>query len=128
MRTIVAGSRGFFNYAQLEKFLNELQPPASVIISGGAKGADRLAIQYANRHKVALEVYYPDWRGQGKAAGLKRNMLMAEKAERLVAFWDGRSRGTEHMISTARAYGLPTLVVECKELDPRRLREYFPIG
>lgn len=112
MKTIVAGSRDFNDYEALKAMLDKLSPPITVLISGGARGADRLGIQYAQERGLSVEVYFPDWKGRGRSAGFKRNIIMAEKAERLVAFWDGKSHGTEHMITTARARGLPVTVIE----------------
>ena len=52
-----------------------------------------------------------DWDKYGKAAGYKRNGEMARNADALIAFWDGKSRGTKHMIDLAKKYDLQARVV-----------------
>lgn len=111
MRTIVAGSREFFDYTKVKEALDSLDPRPTAILSGTARGADRLGERYALEHSIPLERYPADWRNNKKSAGIKRNLKMAEKAERLVAFWDGRSTGTHNMIDTARVLHLQVTVV-----------------
>jgi len=110
MRTIVAGSRGFTDYTAMKTLLDAL-PKATVILSGTAGGADTLGERYAKENNIPIERYPADWKRLGRSAGYARNMQMAQKAERLIAFWDGKSPGTNHMINIARSLGL-TVVVE----------------
>ena len=109
MRTIVAGSRGFSDYELLTRTL--LEHSISTIISGTAPGADRLGERFAVEHNLAIERYPAAWDRYGKSAGYQRNMLMAQKADALIAFWDGSSPGTKHMIDIAHGYGLKVTVV-----------------
>ena len=109
MRTIIAGSRSFTDYFKLVEALSHLD--ITCVISGGAKGADSLGEEYAKEKGIPIERYPAQWDLHGKSAGYKRNILMAEKAEALVAFWDGSSRGTKHMIDIARKKGLEIEVV-----------------
>lgn len=109
MRTIIAGSRTVTDYS----LLNNLLWVPTVIISGGARGADALGERYAEEHNIPLEIYPAKWSLYGKEAGYLRNAKMASKAEALIALWDGESRGTKHMIGLARARGL--------RIDIRRL-------
>lgn len=108
-RIIVAGGRDFNNYAGLSASLDYLLKNINdeiQIVCGMARGADRLGEQYAkeNGYKV---LYVPaDWDRYGKSAGFIRNEEMAGLADALVAFWDGKSSGTRHMIETARNKGL----------------------
>ena len=75
-----------------------------------ARGADRLGERYAKEHGYKV-IYMPaDWDLYGKSAGFKRNVQMAEYADALVAFWDGVSFGTKHMIETAQKMGLDVRV------------------
>lgn len=110
MRTIVAGSRGINQYAIVASAIAEAPWRISVLISGGAKGVDELGEAYAYMHKLPLEIYNAEWNIYGKAAGPIRNALMADKAEALIAIWDGQSRGTAHMIETAKKKGLKVFV------------------
>ena len=111
MRTIIAGSRGV---AAIDTaFLDSLE--ISCILSGGARGADQLGEEYARRRGVALSLFPADWDRFGKKAGYIRNHQMAQRAERLVAFWDGASRGTKHMIDCGLAANMEVHVFCVKD-------------
>lgn len=100
-RVIVAGGRDFDDYPRLCDVLDHILDPGDTIVSGCAKGADSLALEYARKRGLAVEEFPADWQGQGKAAGVIRNQAMAGKADVLIAFWDGKSRGTKDMIERA---------------------------
>ncbi len=76
------------------------------VCSGGANGADKLGERFARDFKLQLRIFEADWGGLGKSAGPVRNREMAEWADTLVAYWDGKSRGTKNMISEALKNGL----------------------
>jgi hypothetical protein len=82
------------------------------IISGCARGADRLGEKYAINRGYLLERCPANWGRYGKAAGFKRNDEMANIADVLIAFWDGVSSGTEHMIFIAKERKLQVFVYE----------------
>jgi len=110
-RVIVAGSRGFNDYAVLQTVCDKLlakkkQTHNIVIISGTARGADTLGEQYARERGYTVERFPADWRQYGKAAGSIRNRLMADNANALIAFWDGRSAGTKNMVMEAQKKGI----------------------
>lgn len=114
-RVIVAGSRSFTDYATMERVLDhvlsELVHGGTVeIVSGTARGADRLGERYAEEHDLELSQFPADWKKYGKRAGIVRNEEMAVYATHLVAFWDGESKGTRHMIAKARELGLGVIV------------------
>ena len=99
MKLIIAGSRNFNSlehYKLLEKEVFKIYN-ISEIISGGAKGADYLGEKFANKYNIKVTRYIPDW-NIGRYAGMKRNETMAKEGDYLIAFWDGKSKGTEHMI------------------------------
>lgn len=111
---IIAGSREFTNYELLCERCDTLlaNRPDAVVISGAARGADQLGERYARERGLGLVQLPADWDAHGKRAGYLRNVAMAEKAQALIAFWDGKSRGTEHMIRIARECGLAVRVVQ----------------
>jgi len=116
MRVIVAGSRNFNCFEKLTNALNDYLKDAIYgeefeIVSGGARGADRLGEQYAKVYGAAIKLFIPDWQGLGRRAGMVRNEQMAKYAIHLVAFWDGISPGTKHMIEVAKRSGLTVHVV-----------------
>lgn len=115
-KVIIAGSRGFSNYKLLkescDKFLREKKKTHNIIIvSGHARGADLLGEKYAKDWGYDLEIYPADWKKHGKAAGFRRNEQMAQTADAVIAFWDGESHGTKHMIDIAEEKGLDKRVV-----------------
>ena len=113
VKIAVVGSRSFRDVKRMEEILNELLPTldAPVIVTGGAMGADTLAEQYAHARGIPCLVFKADWDKYGRAAGYIRNIKMAEEADRAVAFWDGKSRGTAHMIRIMRERKKPVEVV-----------------
>ena len=118
MKIIIAGSRSFRNYSVLEKVLNHLfqnlDSSKIEIVSGGARGADRLGERYAREHGLKLTRFPANWEAEGRRAGYIRNRRMAQYADALVAFWDSESPGTRHMIKIAREHGLKVRVVRIK--------------
>lgn len=115
-RLIVAGSRSFSDYPLLKQTLdwlgNEIYAAESVsIVSGMARGADLLGYHYAKEHNIKCYKFPANWEGLGKRAGFIRNMEMAKFSNALVVFWDGESRGTEHMINTMKQLGKPVHIV-----------------
>lgn len=127
MKIIVAGGRDFNNFKLLTKTLDSfveeyLKDKEIVVVSGGAKGADslgeawyheRLANSFWKLYASSwdLKVFPANWEKHGKAAGPIRNAEMAEFADMLIAFWDGKSSGTKNMIQTALKKGLLVKVV-----------------
>lgn len=101
MKTAIIGSRTFTDYSFLCKKLEDFN--ITEVISGGAKGADTLAEAYAVQFEIPLTVILPNWNKFGKSAGFVRNKEIVERAEIVIAFWDGYSKGTEHSINVARA-------------------------
>ena len=70
--------------------------------------------QYAKEHGYDVHYFPAEWKRYGKAAGYIRNTEMAKNADALVAFWDGASFGTKHMIATAEQLHLDVHVVRYK--------------
>lgn len=113
MKIIIAGGRTFNNYDLLcqncDKILS-LQTEIE-IVSGTANGADKLGEKYAKEKGYKIKQFPADWNRYGKSAGYKRNEEMAKYSDALIAFWDGKSIGTKHMIDLAKSYGLKVKVV-----------------
>lgn len=104
VRVIIAGGRDFSDAALMKEkcdfYLSRLEFKNIVVVSGMARGADLLGVNYANRNNIKIEKFPADWRQFGKRAGMISNRQMAEYADVLIAFWDGKSRGTKNMIET----------------------------
>ena len=95
------------------------------IISGGARGADRMGEMYAHKHGKDLRIIKPNWHPNGiynPSAGYDRNEVMAEDAHALIAIWDGESNGTKHMIDTMYNQYKPVVVINVKE----QTRKFVP--
>jgi hypothetical protein len=108
VRLAVVGSRGFSNYEFLKEILQWYD--IRQIISGGAKGADQLAAQFASEHDIPLKEFLPDWNRYGRSAGYRRNEQIVEACDEVVAFWDGQSRGTKHTINIAEEKSKPVAI------------------
>lgn len=106
MRTIIAGSRTITEYKYLLHVLPLIDWNPSVVLSGTAKGVDKLGEKWAVENNIELEKYPANWDKYGKSAGYKRNELMAQNAEAVLVLWDGESKGTKHMIDLAVKYKL----------------------
>lgn len=116
-RVIIAGGRDFDDYGLLCESCDRLlaqkhQTHSIVIVSGAARGADTLGERYAHERGYAVEQFPANWERDGKAAGPIRNAQMASVADALIAFWDGHSRGTAHMINQARQKSIPYRIVK----------------
>ncbi len=111
MKVIIAGSRSFNNYSLLRQICDLELNRDSEIVSGTANGADKLGEQYADEKGIRKKLFAADWTTHGKSAGYIRNEEMAKYADALIAFWDGKSKGTQHMIELARKYNLLIRIV-----------------
>ena len=115
MKVAVIGSRGL-KVDNLEKYLPK---EVSEIISGGACGVDTSAREYALSHGLKLTEFLPEYSRYGRAAPLKRNTLIIENADIVLAFWDGKSRGTKSVIDACRKKGVSLAVYLLgKETEP----------
>lgn len=115
MKIIIAGSRTLTNINIIDIINNSLLNLTNSeglsrkqiqIISGGATGVDTLAIHFALDNDIPYKKFPANWHEYGKKAGYLRNIEMANYADALIAIWDGKSKGTKHMIDIAEKKGL----------------------
>lgn len=129
MRVIIAGGRDFNDFKLLESNINKIIKQLSdeklisiyvnesniEIICGKARGADTLGKQFAKEYKLSIKYFPADWNTYGKSAGYRRNAEMANYAKEdngiLIAFWDGKSKGTKHMIDIAKGNNIRVFIV-----------------
>jgi hypothetical protein len=111
MKLIIAGSRTFTDYPLLCQALAPERHRITEVIHGGARGADQLGFRWALKHHIRSRCFAADWERFGKAAGVRRNHQMAQAGDLLVAFWDGQSPGTTHMVQCMRQLGKPVVVI-----------------
>ncbi len=107
MKIAIIGSRNI-NIEDLREYLSE---NVTEIVSGGAKGVDTCAREYAIKNKIPLTEFLPDYKRYGRGAPLKRNIEIIEYADMVIAFWDGKSRGTKFVIDNCKKMGKDIEVV-----------------
>lgn len=105
MNIAIVGGRDFSDYTLLKEsllaYISIYRVPDN-IVSGGAKGTDTLAAQFATEMGIPLLVFKPDYQKYGRGATLIRNTQIIENAEVVFAFWDGESKGTKDSITKAK--------------------------
>ncbi|MAT51414.1 MAG: hypothetical protein CMK32_09560 [Porticoccaceae bacterium] len=110
MRTIIAGGRNYHLSQADYAFLDELVDSITEVVCGGAQGADECGRNWAILNSIPVKMFPANWTDHGRAAGPIRNREMAAYGDRLIAFWDGQSRGTKNMIEEAKKQGLEVIV------------------
>ena len=106
MRVAVIGSRNL----QVRNLSDYLPENTTEIVSGGARGIDTCAQIFAKHNDIKLTEFLPEYDKYGRAAPLKRNLEIIEYADMVLAFWDGKSRGTAYVIRNCRAKNKPIRV------------------
>jgi len=106
MRVAVIGSRDL----SVEHLEDYLPRDTTELVSGGARGVDACARDYALGHGLKLTEYLPEYSRYGRAAPLKRNLTIIENADLVLAFWDGKSRGTKYVIDNCKKQNIPVEV------------------
>ena len=106
MKIAVVGSRDL----HVENLGAYIPEEVTEIISGGARGIDMDARTYALQHGIQLTEIRPEYKRYGRAAPLYRNIEIIERAELVIAFWDGRSRGTRFVVEACKKRGVPVQV------------------
>lgn len=113
---VVSGGRDFSNWEFLSKKLDEIfmsevfGESSPMIIVGDARGADAMAARYAAKRNIPVKVCRANWKEYPKTAGFILNQEMLAQATHLIAFWNGKSRGTQHIIALAQRKGIPCRV------------------
>ena len=114
MKIAIVGGRDFNDYELLCMWactIDEFSPMPHTIVSGGAKGADTLGAKFADDNKLSKEIFLPNWKELGKSAGFIRNQQIVDACDIVLAFWDGKSKGTKDTINRARIAKKPTILV-----------------
>ena len=109
MKIAIIGSRNV-TVSDIDRYISNNEE----IVSGGAAGVDRCAEEYAKANGLKLTVFLPKYELYGRAAPIIRNKEIVDYADKIIAFWDGNSRGTLSVIKYAQKIGKPCEVVLCK--------------
>ena len=102
MKIAVIGSRSI-NRIDLKPYISTCDE----IVSGGAKGIDSCASEYAHKSNIKLTEFLPEYSRYGKAAPIIRNKKIVDYSDEIIAFWDGKSKGTLSVIKYAEKSGKP---------------------
>jgi len=114
MRVAIVGSRDCGNFSK-EHIIKHLPASCTLIISGGARGVDTFAMEAAKHLDIPFVRISPDYEKNGKAAPHKRNALIIDTADLLLAFWDFSSQGTANAIAGCIESGVPVRVIGLDE-------------
>lgn len=116
MRVLVCGGRNYSG--DVSKVLGALDPRPTVIIHGGASGADSLADRWAMIENIERERYYANWKLGPKAGPIRNGTMLKEgKPDLVVAFPGGR--GTADMVHQARLAGVQVIEVAAMGVQDR---------
>ena len=107
MKLAIIGSRGIL-VENIEKYLpNDVDE----IVSGGAKGVDLCAKEYAKKNDIKYTEFLPNYNRYGRAAPIKRNDEIINYSDEIIAFWDGASRGTQYTVKKAQKLGKKVTII-----------------
>ena len=117
IRLAVIGSRTFSDRERLFKILDVNKHQIKLIVSGGANGADTLATDWAKERGIPYLVFPALWHDPetglvDKGAGFRRNWDIIRLAEKVLAFWDGKSRGTANSLEIAKSLNKPVRIIQ----------------
>lgn len=123
MKVAIVGSRNFNDYTLLNRVIQENIDIDDIeeIVSGGAIGADRLGERFATINKIEKCIFYPEWNKYGKQAGFLRNIKIVRNSDIVFAFWDGKSKGTEHTINLCKEHNKKVVIQKFKGENMNRV-------
>jgi hypothetical protein len=107
MKLAIIGSRNC-PPIDIEKYLDYIP---DTIVSGGAIGADTYARKFAKKKGLKMIEFFPNYEKYGNIAPLVRNKLIVEECDSLIAFWDGKSRGTKFTLDYAKEKNKPVKII-----------------
>lgn len=107
MKIAIIGSRSL----TVENISDFISDQCTEIVSGGASGVDACAADFARKRGVRLTEFLPIYERYGRAAPIVRNKEIVEYADEVIAFWDGKSRGTLSVINYCKKTGKPCRVI-----------------
>ena len=114
MRIAIVGSRDFIDYKKFKEEVRPLLLPRVkdlMIVSGGARGTDTMAVQYAKEYCIPWCVFPPNWNKYGNRAGPLRNAQIVDFSDALIAFKADSSRGTLNAISLAKKKDMQVSII-----------------
>lgn len=118
MKIAIIGSRDFTDYQLVEDtvFAHLNLKAIELVVSGGARGADTLAERFARQWGITMKVFPAQWGKYGNSAGYRRNVDIIKEADIVFAFWDGKSKGTQHSFDLCEQYKKKLILIKYNEL------------
>lgn len=117
MNIAVVGSRDFMSLSLVRKLPPQLGLN-DVVITGGANAVDVTIEQECRKLNIPVRIFRPQYQnfpaGQKHLAPLARNKEIVLRSDAMVAFWNGKSRGTKHAINLAIEKGITVIVIDEK--------------
>lgn len=110
MKIAIIGSRNLI-VENLEKYIPN---NCEEIVSGGADGVDKCAKDYANKLKIDLKEFFPEYNNYGRSAPIVRNKMIVDYSDEVIAFWNGESKGTKSVIDYCKKKNKKCTVIICK--------------
>lgn len=112
MKVIIAGSRNITHHTWVKACIDKYhkENPITEVVCGLAHGADTYGKEWAEENNIPVKCFPADWECFGKQAGFIRNEEMGKYADKLLAFWNGSSRGTRHMINFMDKLNKPVFI------------------
>lgn len=120
MKTIIAGSRDISwqeFVSQWNTLPDEVKGSLTEVVCGLARGPDTFGKSIADWLEIPVKGFKPDWDNQGKKAGILRNIEMGDYADQAIIVWDGKSKGTAHMISYMKKLNKPVYIFNLLKVD-----------
>ena len=116
-KIVVGGCRNYNDYEAFKSHLDEIiknKNDEITIISGHCSGVDLMGERYAEENGFKIAIFLPEWEKYGRAAGPIRNEKMVNAADLVIAFWDGKSKGTKSLIKYAEKQNKELVKVDIK--------------
>lgn len=110
MKIAILGSRDYLHLHKVKHYVSTI-PAGTTVVSGGFRGVDECAATTARRRGLPVMVFNANWKRYGKTAGVRHMQDILGAAERVVIYWDGKSRGSKILIAMAKKMGKPLQII-----------------
>jgi len=114
-KIVIGGCRDYNNYESFKSHLDKIIKKYNkeiIIISGHCSGVDLMGERYAEENGFKIKIFFPEWEKYGRAAGPIRNEKMVNAADLVIAFWNGKSKGTKSLIKYAEKIGKELIKID----------------
>ncbi len=106
MKIAIVGSRDYPHPEEVRAYVNGLEE-GDEVISGAARGVDSWAAKAARERGLKVTEFPARWHDLGRSAGYVRNSTIVLASDKVVAFWNGKSKGTKNSMGWAKFHKKP---------------------